>query len=100
MTMGLHGWSRVDDNISKVEIEWTENQIIGRIIYMYIELGKNPDSSSIGEDNSDPVIKIEMRGGGLRGLLDDDLRYLTSNKDSLCDNISRLLYSMEILGVI
>lgn len=63
MTMGLHGWSRVEDNISKAEIEWTENQIIGRIIYMYIELDKNPDSSSIGEDDSDPVIKIVKKWG-------------------------------------
>lgn len=32
--------------------------------------------------------------------MDGDIRYLTSNKDSLCDTISRLLCSVEILGVI
>lgn len=49
MIMGIHGLSGVENNIGKTEIQWTESQIVRRIICIYMELSKNSDEVVLEE---------------------------------------------------
>lgn len=49
MTMGLHDLSGVENNIGQTEIQWARSQIVGRVIYIYIELSKNSDEVVLEE---------------------------------------------------